>query len=125
VIIIAGTIDLDAERRDACVATSVPIQKATRDDEPGCLAYCFAPDPVVDGRIQVYELWTDQESLAAHFVHPNYLAMRQMFAEHGPITANNLKYRIDASEPVYDPSRTPRADFFTLPSEDLSTGASQ
>jgi quinol monooxygenase YgiN len=113
-IIIAGTIDVDADKRDACIAASTPLQKATRDDEPGCLAYCFAPDPVMAGRIQVYELWTDQESLAAHFVHPNYLGMRKMFAEFGPLKANNLKYRIDASEPVYDPTHTPRADFFTL-----------
>jgi quinol monooxygenase YgiN len=113
-IIIAGTIDLDPERRNACLAASTPLQQATREDEPGCLAYCFAPDPVMAGRIQVYELWTDQDSLAAHFVHPNYLNMRQMFADFAPIKANNLKYRVDASEPVYDDSRTPRADFFTL-----------
>jgi quinol monooxygenase YgiN len=113
-IIIAGTIDVDVEKRDPCVVASTPIQKATRDDEPGCLAYCFAADPVLPGRIQVYELWTDQESLAAHFAHANYFAMRQMFADFGPLKANNLKYRIDASEPVYDPTHTPRADFFTL-----------
>ena len=112
-IIIAGTIDLDPDRRDACVAASTPIQKATRNDEPGCLAYCFAPDPVVDGRIQVYELWEDQASLAAHFVHPNYLNMRKMFGEFGPRKADNKKYRIGASEAVYDETFTPRADFFT------------
>jgi quinol monooxygenase YgiN len=114
-IIIAGTIDLDPAQRDACLAESAPIQQATRDDEPGCLAYCFAPDPCVEGRIQVYELWTDSASLAGHFEHPNYWAMREMFARYKLKGSDNKKYRVDHSEPVYDSERTPRADWFMLP----------
>ena len=113
-IIIAGTIDIDPEQFDACVAASTPIQKATRDDEPGCLAYCFAPDPVIAGRIQVFELWTDQESLAAHFTHPNYINMRNTLGRFGLRGADNSKYLVTHREPVYDETRTPRADFFTL-----------
>ncbi len=115
-IIIAGTIDLaDPSSRDAVLERSVPLQQATREQEPGCLAYCFAADPVVEGRIQVYELWLDQASLAAHFEHPNYLNMRTMLGSSGLKAADNRKYRVDLSEPVYDEQRTPRADFFTAP----------
>ena len=32
----------------------------------------------------------------------------------GIISADNRKYRVDLSEPVYDDTHTPRADFFTL-----------
>ena len=65
-IIIAGTLDLvDPDGRDALVEAAVEYQRATRQEEPGCEAYCFAADPVVPGRIQVYELWTDEASLAA------------------------------------------------------------
>lgn len=112
-IIIAGTIDLDASKREACLEASKPLQQATRDHEPGCRAYCFAADPCVEGRIQVYELWDDEASLAAHFTHPNYLNMRTMFGQFGLLGADNKKYRCDLSEPVYDETRTPRADFFT------------
>lgn len=113
-IIIAGTIDFkDAESRDAAVAASIPLQQATRDDEPGCAAYCFAADPCVDNRVQVYELWDDEASLAAHFHHENYHNMRRMLGETGLIGADNSKYRIDLMEPVYDDTRTARADFFT------------
>ena len=112
-IAIAGTIDVDPTRRDDCVAASVALQTATRNDEPGCLAYCFAADPVVAGRIQVYELWADEASLAAHFEHPNYLNMRDMLGSVGLKGADNKKYRVDLSEPVYDEHRVPRADFFT------------
>jgi quinol monooxygenase YgiN len=111
-IIIAGQIDLeDPARRDEVVAGSARFQLATRQDEPGCLAYCFAADPVVEGRIQVYELWSDEESLAAHFTHPNYLDMRDYLRTAGLKSADNRKYRCDLVKPVYDHERVPRADF--------------
>lgn len=112
VIVISAEIDLDPAQREACVAAAVPIQKATRDDEPGCLAYCFGPDPVIDGRIQVYELWADEASLALHFAHPNYLEMRTTLAKFGLRKAVSRKYLSVRDEPVYDSTHTPRADFF-------------
>lgn len=113
-IIIAGTIDFDSsENRDKAIEVGRPLQQATRDDEPGCEAYCFAADPCVDTRIQVYELWRDEPSLAAHFLHQNYFNMRDALGQCGIIGADNSKYRCDLSEPVYDDTRTARADFFT------------
>lgn len=113
-IIIAGTIDLaDPSSRDAAMVKTAPLQQATRDEEPGCIAYVFSADPCVDGRIVVYERWADEASLAAHFEHPNYFGMRNALHEIGLAGANNAKFRIDLSEPVYDSTRTPRADFFT------------
>lgn len=112
-IVVTAIIELDPAKRDACVAASVAIQKATRDDEPGCLAYCFGPDPVLANRIQVIELWTDEAALAAHFEHPNYLNMRVMFADFGLTKAESRKFLTVLDEPVYDSNRVPRADFFT------------
>ncbi len=114
-IIIAGTIDLaDPSRIDEAIERATPLQQATRDNEPGCLAYVFSPDPCVAGRIAVYELWQDEASLAAHFEHENYLNMRTMLGDIGLAGADNNKYRCDYKEPVYDETFTPRADFFTL-----------
>ena len=113
-IIIAGTIDFDTpQNRDRAVDIGRPLQQSTRDDEPGCEAYCFAPDPCIDTRVQVYELWADEGSLAAHFQHENYIRMRDMLGQCGIVGADTAKYRCDLSEPVYDDTRTPRADFFT------------
>jgi quinol monooxygenase YgiN len=111
-IAIAGTIDLlDPDDRDDCVARSVPYQRSTRDDEPGCLAYAFTADPIAPTRIQVFELWVDERALAAHFAHPNFSEMKEMLRgfERGPSAVQ--KYRIDAAEAVYDSTGTPRADF--------------
>ena len=99
--------------RDRAVALSEPIQRATREQEPGCHDYCFAPDPCEPTIIQVYELWEDEASLAAHFKHQNYLNMRDALGEIGLAGADNDKYRCDLKEPVYDETMTPRADFFT------------
>ncbi len=119
-IIIAGTIDLaDPSTINDVMERCRPLQQATRDDEPGCRAYCFSPDPCVPGRIQVYELWDDEATLAAHFKHENYFNMGATLRAAGMAGADNRKYRCDLSEPVYDPTHTPRADFFT------SEGATQ
>ena len=113
-IIIAGRIEFGTqEQRDAACVASAPLQQASRDDEPGCRAYCFAPDPCEGTIMQVYELWDDEASLAAHFEHENYFNMRTLLGEMGIVGADNNKYRCDLEEPVYDETRTARADFFT------------
>lgn len=110
-IIIAGTISIAPDRREACLAEATALQHATRIDEPGCLAYVFSADPVEPGHIVVYELWTDTDSLHAHFQHPNYTAMRTMFASHGITGSSTRKYRTDADAPVYNDQRIATASF--------------
>ena len=112
-IVVAGHLDFaDKGERDEVIAAAADLQQSTLD-EPGCHAYCFAPDPCVGVRVQIYELWEDEASLAAHFEHPNYLAMRSVLRQ-GTRTATQIeKLRCDLREPVYDNTHTPRADFFT------------
>ena len=101
----------DPSTREALIARTAPIQKATRDDEPGCLVYCFAADPCQPDLIQVYELWESEEALAVHFEHPNYLDMRAMLGKGGLVSAVSRKHRINASAPVYDANHVPNASF--------------
>ncbi len=112
-IIVAGLLDFaDKGDRDRVIAAAADLQQATLD-EPGCHAYCFAPDPGVDVRVQVYELWEDEASLAAHFKHPNYIEMRSALRSGSRVATQVEKFRCDLREPVYDDTHTPRADFFT------------
>lgn len=60
----------------------------------------------------VWELWADEDSLAAHFVHPNYLNMGTNFAKYGWVKGDFKKYRVDRVSAVYDDKFRPRADFF-------------
>lgn len=111
-IIITATLSFETEAdRDRAVALTAPIQKATRSDEPGCLAYCFAADPSEPRHIQVYELWADTELLAAHFDHPNYAAMVQVLRTSGGfVSSENRLYAADDRGPVYDDAGAFRFD---------------
>lgn len=101
----------DSAKREAALTESAPLQAATRTEEAGCLVYCFAADPCEADHIQVYELWENEESLAAHFLHPNYLAMRELLGRYGLASAVSRKLRIDKTAPVYGPDFQPSAAF--------------
>lgn len=111
-IIITATLSFETEAdRDRAVTLTAPVQKATRDDEPGCLAYCFAADPAEPTHIQVYELWTDTDLLAAHFEHPNYAHMVQVLRTSGGFLASeNRLYAADDRGTVYDETGAFRFD---------------
>lgn len=106
----AAIVVADPSRRDEIVASTAELQRISRD-EPGCLVYCFAADPVQPDLIQVYELWQDEASLMAHFEHPNYTAMRTALNDAGLVSAVSRKHRIDATAPVYGSDRRPSATF--------------
>jgi len=114
-IVIAAQLNFrDKAARDAAVERTAPIQLGTRLEEAGCQAYCFAADPSVDTRIQVYELWDDGPSLAAHFKHPYYDQMKLALRD-GLVDSWNQMYLVERHEPVYGPGNTPREEFFTSP----------
>ena len=111
IVVEAAITVADASNRQALIEKSAPIQKATRDDEPGCLVYCFAADPCQDDLIQVYELWESEEALEAHFQHQNYFDMRKTLGEGGLKGVVHRKHRIDATAAVYTPEHVPTASF--------------
>ena len=85
---------------------------ATRVEEPGCRDYCFAADPSVPTRIQVYELWDDTDSLVAHFDHPNYAKMVEVLQGAGIVESINQAYLVERGEPVYGPEGEKKTAFF-------------
>lgn len=111
-IIIAGTVDVDPARREAALEAGQPHMQATRS-QAGCLDYVWSADPLVPGRIYVYERWESTETLATHLAGAHYVAMRETIAAHGIRGVDVSKFRISLTEPVYDPEGRPRADFFS------------
>lgn len=102
-IIITATLSFETQAdRDRAVELTASIQKATRDDEPGCLAYCFGADPAEPTHVQVYELWTDPDNLAKHFDHPNYADMVTALQSCSIVNSDNRLYAADDRGPVYD-----------------------
>jgi quinol monooxygenase YgiN len=114
-IIMWAQMDMDPDHAHRIIAEA----KSLIDDalaEPGCEAYTWSHDPFVPGRVNVFERWTSEEALAAHFKNPAYTDMGKQLRSAGPIVAASRKFRVDAEGPIYDETRTPRADFFDLAS---------
>lgn len=111
-IIVAGTVEFDPAQRDAALAAASALFAATRA-QPGCLDYVWCADPSSASRVYVYERWRDTDALAAHLAGPCYHGMLAVLGKHGLRSADVAKHRVDKSEPVYDASGKPRADFFT------------
>lgn len=111
-IIIAGWIEVEAGERDALVAASMPYQRSTRDDEPGCLSYLFSGDPLFPARVHVFEAWASADALEKHFEHPNFTAMRKLIGSFHRVGASISKYRVDARSAVAGPDGKPTAQFF-------------
>ena len=116
-ILVAGTIDVDPERRAEALEAGKPHVAGTRTQK-GCVAYVWSADPTVEGRIVVYEHWESEADLAAHFKNEHYLNMRETIGSFGLRGFDVSKFRVDHREPVYDPTGTPRADFFTDPGQE-------
>jgi len=113
-IIIAGTVDVDPEKRDAILREAKPFIEAGQAVK-GCIAYDWTPDPFDSGRIHVFEEWTGEAELAAHFQGDAYKSMLGHMSQAGIKASSTQKYRVDHFEPVYNSEGVPRADFFTAP----------
>ena len=112
IIVVAGLVFEDHEARDRAVEVTKDVQLATREEEAGCHQYCFAADPSIPNRIQVYELWEDSDTLAAHFKHPNYAKMVEVLGQAGVKESINQAYLVEKSEPVYGPNGERKEAFF-------------
>jgi quinol monooxygenase YgiN len=110
-ILIVGTIEIEPERRAALLEAVRPYVERTRAEEPGCLDYAFMADTVDDDRIVVVERWADEQTLTAHFAHPNMAATRRALHENGSGKSHIAKYRVDRAEPVRDAESRYRASF--------------
>jgi len=114
VIIVVAALEFETEAaRDKAVELTRDVQMATRVEEAGCKDYCFAADPSVPNRVQVYELWDDSESLAAHFKHPNYDKMVELLGNAGIKESVNQAYLVERGEPVYGPNGEKKTAFFS------------
>lgn len=112
-IIVAAALRFSNQQdRDRAVELTAKVQLATRMEERGCRDYCFAADPSVPTRIQVYELWEDGDSLAAHFKHPNYQKMVELLAQTNIQESVNQAYLVERGEPVYGPNGEKKTSFF-------------
>ena len=64
-IIVSGHLFVEPERRDAYLAARLAIMAHARE-APGCGDFSLSADPLVPGRVNVYERWDTKEQLLAY-----------------------------------------------------------
>ena len=64
-LIVAGTMEVDPEQRQAFLDGRKEAVMAVRA-EPGCVDYIFSADPYDPALVRLFERWESKEALAAH-----------------------------------------------------------
>jgi quinol monooxygenase YgiN len=64
-LIVAGVMEVDPSQVDEFIASKIELLHGNRA-EAGCLDFAFSADPIIPGRVLLYERWEDKASLAAH-----------------------------------------------------------
>lgn len=109
-IVISAQIDVEPAGRDQALKSAQPwIDGAL--SQPGCIHYDWSADLTNPSRINVFEEWDSEESLAAHFAGPQYAGMLAHIGQSGLRNAVSRKYRVDAEGPVYGPEGKPTPSF--------------
>jgi len=97
-VIVAGTLQIDPDQREAFLAGRIDAMRASRA-EHGCLEYTLSADPTDPGRIMLFERWARQEDLDNHLA-----AMRARPASPGtaiaPKAASIVVYDISGERPL-------------------------
>jgi len=75
-IVIAGKVQVRAERREDAVLVALRMAAATRA-EPGCVDYRFSADLVDPTVFYLFEHWESAEALQRHFETPHMAEFRK------------------------------------------------
>jgi len=92
-LIVAGTVRVPPQNMDALRPHMVTMMAATRAED-GCETYGFAEDVGDPGLIHVFEIWRDQDALAAHARSAHMGVWRAAGAEFGVSDRRIAAYEI-------------------------------
>ncbi len=98
-LIVAGTIRMDAAKREEAEAAARVVMAATRA-EPGCISYAFSADLEDPGVIHIFEEWKSQADLDAHFQTPHMATFQGQMGGFGIQEMKVSKYEVASSGPL-------------------------
>ena len=98
-LIVAGTIRVPPDQLDGLRPHMTAMMNASRA-EAGCLAYGYAEDVGEPGLIHVFEIWTGQDALDAHFRTPHMAAWRAAWPSFGVSDRRLFAYEVAAERPI-------------------------
>jgi len=95
-IVIAGSVRIKPNARDAAVRAALAMAEATQREE-GCLAYRFSADLADPHLIYIHEEWESAAALERHFATPHMATFRASLPEvvAGPVSI--MRYETTAA----------------------------
>ncbi len=98
-IVLTGTIRIDADKLDAARPLIKALVEETRRED-GCLSYRFGEDLVEPGLIVVSEAWRDEDAVRAHLGAAHFIAWRDAGAALGVHDRQLTVYEVSSSKPL-------------------------
>jgi len=98
-IVIAGRISLDPEKREAAVSAAKEIMTETHK-EPGCVSYTFSADLEDPGSFLIFEEWKDDAALKEHFATPHMAAFQKAMGGFGIREMAVQRYEVSSVGPL-------------------------
>ena len=98
-LVVAGHVRIDREKRAEASAAAVEVMSATRD-EPGCISYTFSADLHDESLFHVFEEWEAQEALDAHFQTPHMAVFQGRLGALGVREMKIQKYAVASVGPL-------------------------
>ena len=98
-LLIAGTIRVQPEDRDAAVAAMAEMMAETAQEE-GCVSYDFSADLTQPELFHLFEEWESEEHLKAHFVAPHMAVFQAAIANLGEVQRSIFRYDASGKNPL-------------------------
>ena len=98
-IVIAGYIQMDPDKREPAEVAAREMMEATRR-EPGCISYTMSADLSDRGRFYIFEEWKDGAALDAHFAAPHMARFREAAAGLGIREMKVQRYEVASVAPL-------------------------
>ena len=95
-IVIAGSVRIKAESRDAAVRAALAMAEASQRED-GCRAYRFSVDLADPTLVYVHEEWESAAALERHFATPHMAAFRASLPALVAAPASITRYEIAAA----------------------------
>jgi quinol monooxygenase YgiN len=102
--VISGTIEVDPAHHERAAELMATMGDASRAED-GCGAYEFTADLRQPGRFRIFEEWSDDEALAAHFASTHMQDFQAAAGELGGIKSDVARYDVSAKGPLARPGR--------------------
>ena len=100
-LVIAGHVCIDPEKRSEASAAASEVMIATRE-ERGCISYTFSADLGDESLFHIFEEWESQEALDAHFQTPHMAIFQEKLGALGVNEMKIQKYAVASVGPLRD-----------------------